>query len=70
MPYQGERWILYGSYPFSGGWNDFAYEFKTRHEALRVGIEQLEMGCSAMLLDQQTGEHSELSFKFDGQGIS
>lgn len=58
-----KRFALFGSYPYSGGWNDYMFEFDTAAEAHAVAIEQLKLGCDAHLVDEQTGEQVQICLR-------
>lgn len=59
----GMRFVLFGSYPGGGGWDDYYYEFTSRDEAKMAAYHQLKKGCNAILLDQQTEECTTLTLK-------
>lgn len=65
-------YVLFGSYPNSGGWNDYYYTFDSLQEARAAAVEQLEKGCSAYLLDRSTDRETvcELVFSYDGLGVA
>lgn len=66
------RYVLFGSYPNSGGWNDYCYEFESLQEARAAAVQQLDKGCSAYLLDQMADQEVvvELAFGYDGLGVA
>lgn len=57
------RFLLCGSYPNSGGWGDYMYEFATEHEAKLAAVDLLKKGCSAYLEDKKLGTYIECRLK-------
>ncbi len=65
-----KRFILFGDRPYGGGWGGYSEAYGTVKEAKLAAIYWLDKGYDAHLLDNKTGEQSELRYKYDGLGAS